>query len=535
MKGEGPPPAVLIVRGPAGDRWEAPVTPVPFHIGRLGENQLALRDGRISRRHARIIIEQGAYVIEDLGSRHGLFVNGQRVSRHVLRQGDRIGFGFGDSYELVFELVGGATSLLAQAEAPGSHLVRLRAMLEVARALQASLSTDEVLAAVVEAALAVTGCARGFLLLRGSEGRLQVRVARSRTGPLRGAAPRLPAEQLERAVGERQDLFWVAPEAVGGALAIPLVRVRTGGGQQTGLVSAATETIGLLYMEAEGACEPAAGSRELLTTLAFEASTVLENARLLEEQWARQHMEEELRIARRIQESLLPRQLPSAEWLRAAGGSIPSREVGGDYYELRAAGEGGFALAIADVSGKGVGAALLAALLQGMFVAAPHTRVRVEEMMAGVNRFLLERTGGEQYATVIYGLVEAGGRLRVVNAGHPPWLRLRRTGIERHPARSAPLGLLEEARYEAEEVQLEAGERLLFYTDGLTEARNAEGELFGLRRLERVAASCGAGGAGELYRAVLQAVEEFTGGVEQADDIALLVVEYGPSGRAARA
>lgn len=532
MNGQGPPPAVLIVSGPAGDRSEVPLAPLPFHIGRLGENQLTLRDGRISRRHARIVFEQGAYVIEDLGSRHGLFVNGARVSRHVLRHGDRIGFGFPDSYELVFHLAGGGASLLAQAEAPGGHLVRLRAMLEVARALHASLSTEEVLAAVVEAALAVTGCARGFLLLA-EGGRLQVRVARSRAGPLRDASLRVPADELERAARERKDLFWIAPEAVGGALAIPLVKVRTGGAQQTGLVSAAADTIGLLYMEADGACELPAGSRELLTTLAFEASTVLENARLLEEQWARQRMEEELRIARRIQESLLPRHLPCSPWLCAAGGSIPSREVGGDYYELRAAGPDCFALAIADVSGKGVGAALLAALLQGMFVAGPHTRLPVEEMMARVNRFLLERTGGEQYATVIYGLIEARGRLRVVNAGHPPWLRLRGASVERHPARSVPLGLLEEARYEAEEVELEAGDRLLFYTDGLTEARNARGELFGLKRLERLLASRRPADARELYGTVLAEIEEFTEGAEQADDIALLALEYAPRAQAA--
>ncbi|MCS7314180.1 MAG: SpoIIE family protein phosphatase [Bryobacterales bacterium] len=533
MNGVEPPPAVLVVSDPGGDRSEVPLAPLPFHIGRLAENQLALRDGRISRRHARIVFEEGAYTIEDLGSRHGLFVNGERVSRHRLRHGDRIGFGFPDSYELVFRLAGGAGSLLAQTEVPGSHLARLRAMLEVARALHASLSTEEVLATVVEAALAVTGCSRGFLLLW-EGGRFQVRVARTRTGPLPGGAPRLPARQLERAALERRELFWIAPDAVGGGLAIPLVKVRTGGSGHTSAVSAATDTIGLLYMEGDGACEPPAGSRELLTTLALEASTVLENARLLEEQWVRQRMEQELRLAQRIQESLLPRRLPCAPWLRAAGGAIPSREVGGDYYELRRAGPDCFVLAIADVSGKGVGAALLAALLQGMFLAAPHTRVPVEELMARANRFLLERTGGEQYATVIYGQIEAGGRLRVVNAGHPPWLRLHGARLERHPARSLPLGLIEEACYVPEEVQLDAGDLLLFYTDGLTEARNQSGELFGLRRLEDVVAGRRPEGAQELYDEVLAALDSFTGGVSQSDDIALMALEFGPERQPSR-
>jgi len=532
---ESRPDAVLIVRSPAGDRTEVPLRPLPFHIGRLAENHLSLRDNRISRRHARIVAEQGGYVLEDLNSRHGVYVNGVRTGRQALSHGDRISFGFPDSYELTFQLSRtGTPSLLAKTEAAGGHLGRLRAMLEVARALQASLSTDEVLAAVVEAALAITGCERGFLLLASGE-RLEVRVARGRRGPLVESAPGLPLDRLHQAMRERADLFWIRLDAVGGALAIPLVRVRTGADQHTGIVSASEDTVGLLYMELPEGAELPAGSRELLATLALEASTVLENARLLEQQWARQRMEEELKIARRIQESLLPRELPCSPWLCAAGGSLPSRQVGGDYYELRAVAPDCYAVAMADVSGKGVGAALLAALLQGMFVAAPHTRLPMEEMLARVNRFLLERTGGEQYATVFYGLLEESGRLRFVNAGHPPLLRLTGQGLERRRAQALPLGLLEEASYRVEEVQLERGDRLVLYTDGLTEARNAAGEFFGLERLERVLREHGAEGAAGLYRAVLAAVEQFTEGGEQPDDIALLVLEFGPGQAASRA
>ncbi|MGC8793925.1 MAG: SpoIIE family protein phosphatase [Bryobacteraceae bacterium] len=529
------PAALLVVKGPTGDRFQTPVHPLPFHIGRLAENHLSLRDSRISRRHARIVFEQGAYVIEDLNSRHGLYVNGARVARHPLRHGDRIGFGFEDSYELIFNLATPAASpLLAQAESGGGHLARLRAMLEVARALQASLSTDEVLAAVVEAALAVTGCERGYLLLRHGD-ELQVRVARNRIGPSQ-AHGELPVERLRQAMLGRADLFWIRPEEVGGALAIPLVRVRTAAGQHTELVSVAEDTVGLLYLETGGRAELSPGSRELLATLALEASTVLENARLLEQQWARQRMEEELRIARRIQESLLPRELPCSPWLCAAAGSLPSRQVGGDYYDLRPLAPGCYAVVMADVSGKGVGAALLAALLQGMFVAAPHTGQPMEEMLVRVNRFLLERTGGEQFATVFYGLLEENGRLRFVNAGHPPLLLLGGSGLTRLPARSLPLGMLEEAAYTAEELRLADGDRLILYTDGLTEARDAAGEFFGLERLEKLVARHRDARAPELYRTLLAALEEFSEGGECPDDIALLVLEYRrPAGQEGRA
>lgn len=542
---QGPAPATLIVTSPSGNRTQILVRPLPFRIGRLSENNLTLRDNRISRHHAQIVLESGEYVIADLESSHGLFVNGARVKRHRLRDSDRIEFGFPDSYRLTFHLgEPKLQNLLTQSEAlGGGNLAKLRAMVEVARALQTSLSTDEVLAAVVEAALAVTGCERGFLLLRTREDDLEIRIARDRSGPLSKTDLHVPTRLLLRALNQRKDFLsmsfdpsdgpgkgagsTVADLELTSAVCVPLVRIRTGVGQQTTALSAADDTVGLLYMDSrKGAADLSAGSRELLTTLALEASTVLENARLLEEQWERQRMEEELRIARGIQESLLPRQLPSAGWLRAAGSSIPSREVGGDYYDVRQFAGDCWAAVMADVSGKGVGAALLAALLQGMFLAAPYTRLSLGEMMARVNRFLNERTGGEQYATAVYATIDSDGRLRIINAGHPPPYLLRRSRIERLPAQALPVGLIEETTYPVSETTLEPGDKLVLYTDGLSEASNAAGDFFGLKRIEQVLRAHAAASAGALHDTLLRAVATFTAGAEQRDDISLLVLEF---------
>ena len=537
------PPATLIVTGPTGTHSEAMVRPLPFRIGRLSDNNLALRDNRISRHHARIVAEGGGYLIEDLGSSHGVRVNGVRVERHPLCDADRIDFGFADCYQLTFTLgEGKRPGLLAQSEAlGGSNLARLRAVVEVARALETSLSTDEVLVAVVEAALAVTGCERGFLLLRRGDD-LAIRTARDRTGPLPESELRVPTSLLMRALSQRKDFLSMGFAAAGeqavtgqtaadleltSAVCVPLVRIRTGSAQQTSALSPAKDTIGLLYMDSRrGAADLSAGNRELLTTLALEASIVLENARLLEEQWARQRMEEEMKIARQIQESLLPRRLPASGWFRVAGSSLPSRQVGGDFYDVRQFAPDGWVVVVADVSGKGVGAALLAALLEGMFLAAPHTGLAMEETMARLNRFLHERTEGEQYATVFYCRIDSAGRLRLINAGHPPPLLLRRGGLERLPASSMPVGLFEEAAHQAQELRLDAGDKLVIYTDGLSEARNSAGEFFGLKRMEQIALAHAAAGAGELHGALAGAVEQFTGGADQADDISLVVLEF---------
>jgi predicted component of type VI protein secretion system len=179
-------PATLVVINPSGNRNRMPVTALPFTIGRQADNNLVLRDNRASRNHARIVAENGEYHIEDLKSSHGVFVNGKRVTRQKLYAADRIEFGFPDSYSIVFTFDDDEIQkLLDQFSAPktasagAGNLAKLRALVEVARALQNSLSTDDVLSAVVDAALAITGFERGFLLLNEEEN-LHVQLARSR-------------------------------------------------------------------------------------------------------------------------------------------------------------------------------------------------------------------------------------------------------------------------------------------------------------------------------------------------------------------
>jgi len=534
--------AVFEVVGPSGDRRRMPIQPLPFLIGRTAGNHLVLRDTRISRRHARIVSEEGRWVLEDLQSSYGLFVNGERTQRRALEPGDRIEFGFPDSYQLVFRLEErGAGS--APAEAAAGGLARLRATLELARTLATAHSTGEVLEAVVEAALEVTGCERGFLLLRQADD-LVVRVARSREGPLPPGELRVPTRLLLRALEQRKEFLAMSFDPAGGGertvaelelrgvVAVPLVRIHAGAPQETSALTRAEDTVGLLYMDSRaGPAELLAGSRELLTTLALEASTVLENARLLEQQWARQRLEEELRIARHIQQSLLPRAWPESGWFRAIGSNLPSLQVAGDFLDVRPVNPACWVTVVADVSGKGMGAALLAALLEGMFLATPYTRLSMEEMLGRVNRFLLDRTEGEQYVTAFYCALDAAGLLRWVNAGHPPALRVCPSGrLEELAASGTPLGLLEDAAYAIQETQLEPGDKLVIYTDGLPEARDAAGAFFGMKRLRECVHFSAGGSCRELHDALAAAVRAFTGEAPQADDITLAVLGWKPGG-----
>lgn len=545
----GHSPALMVIQ-PSGNRSRLPLTPLPFQIGRQADNHLVLRDNRASRSHARIFVENGEYFVEDLGSRHGVYVNGERVSRQKLVNSDRIDFGFQDSYKLIFTLEEDEIhKILEQISVPAAagagNLAKLRALVEVARALQSSLSTHDVLTAVVDAALAVTGAERGFLLLRkNADSELDVSVARDKNGaPLASSELKVPMSVINRALRTRRELLsmnfdpleqeGVRPEMsvadleLRSVVCVPLIHIRTGAVQET-LVSSVNETVGLLYMDSrQSPADLSAGNREILQTLALEASTILENARLLEEEREKQRLEQELDIARIIQQDLLPNQLPSEGWFRAAGSSIPSRMVGGDYFDVREVSPERYAAVIADVSGKGVSSALLAALLQGAFLLASEGASQLEQVMAHINHFLNERTKGEKYATVFYCTIDRNGVLRWSNAGHPKPLVVRESG-ETVPLETTgmPLGLLGIGSFDVEAIQLQNGDKVVIYSDGLSEAENSEGEFFDRQALKATIDANAKRGCAELHGKLVQAVEDFTEGSVLSDDITLLVLEY---------
>jgi phosphoserine phosphatase RsbU/P len=548
-------PAALLVLNPSGQRTRVALEPLPFLIGRHADNHLVLRDNRASRSHARIIAENGSYVIEDLNSRHGTWVNGEQVARHVLRSSDRIDLGVRESYQLTFTLEPGEFNRIldrlshtGSGDVEANNLAKLRSLVEVARALQNSLSTQEVLTAVVDAALAVTGCERGFLMLR-KAGELETSVARDHDGrALEPGDLRVSTSVIRRALNSRRDLLSMSfdPMAEQGmrpemsiaelelrsVVCLPLVHIRSGSSEETRISSTADNTVGLLYMDSKLApADLSSGNRELLQTLAIEASTILENARLIEEERTKIRIEDELRIARGIQQGLLPVALPSEGWFRAAGSSVPSTQVGGDYFDVREISSDRWAVVVADVSGKGVSSALLASLLQGTFFMASGDSSHIESTMSRLNEFLLERTRGEKYATIFYCILESSGLLSYSNAGHPaPFLVNPDGRLRKLHTSGMPVGMVEGAPFQMVQTQLAPGDKVVIYSDGLTEAEDADGGFFDTERLRLCLRDNATRDAAGLHAALLSAVDRFTEGGVIQDDITALVLEYaGPS------
>ena len=544
--------ATLIVVDPNGRRVRVPVFPFPFRMGRAPDNNLILRDSRVSRNHAQIARSDGHFVLEDLGSRHGIWVNGARVEKSLRLEGsERIEFGVPDGYQIHFTRTGEEIQKLMarppvsdSSRTGASNLEKLRAVLEVARSLQSSFSTDDVLNTVLDAALAVTGAERGFLLLFNDARELQVRSARSSDGgDLPPGELHVPRRIIQQALESRRDLFSMSfdPSAAGGhshgntindlvlvsVVCVPLVHVNLSGSGATQMLSMGKSNAGVLYMDSRlTTVDLAGGNRELLQTLAIEVSTVLENARLLEEQRAKQHMEEELDVARRIQHSLMPRELPQEGWFVVCGSSESSHQVGGDYYDVVAIGPETWSLVVADVSGKGVSSALLASFLQGAFLSASST-TDISEVLSRINTFLSARAEHGKYATMFYSKLDSAGRLTYANAGHCAPLLVRMTGeIEKLEATSMPVGLVDGAPFVLAHRDLTPGDRIVLYTDGVTEAQNEAGDFFGRKRLREAVQSAGGADCAELHATIQSAILDFTAGAEQADDLTLVVVEY---------
>jgi sigma-B regulation protein RsbU (phosphoserine phosphatase) len=540
---------MLAVIDSTGKRQMVRISKSPFQIGRLAECELSLRDSRISRTHAQIVSEDSHYYLEDCNSRHGVFANGQKVTRHRLEPNDRIEFGVEDSYQLIFTYESGDTEqLLARLEAvPATHatgnLAKLRAVLEVARALESSLALEDVLNVVVDAALVVTGAERGFLLLYTGEGSpLEMKVARDRSGGnLNENDLRVPRGVIQRALQQRRDLLSmnfdpsqmdaeksIADLELRSVVCVPLVRIRIGHQHETSQLSTKNDTLGVLYMDSRlSNADLSAGNRELLQSLAIETSTVLENARLMSEEREKRRMEQELSVARDIQRTLLPDRLPNEGFLHAAASSQACFQVGGDYYDVLQISEDLWGAVVVDVSGKGVSAALLASLLQGAFFASAADRRNLAEIMSRVNRYVCERSQLRNYATMFYTAIARDGDAVWINAGHCPVLLVRAAGnVEMLEASTCPVGLFLESPFQPQTSRLLPGDKLVIYSDGVSEAERGGGDQFGDERLLAVVTRHRHDPAAALHKAIIEDVAAFTAGAPQNDDVTLLVLEY---------
>ena len=260
------------------------------------------------------------------------------------------------------------------------------------------------------------------------------------------------------------------------------------------------------------------------TVRELEASREVIRLQTLEEQ---KNSEKELARAQETQESLLPRGLPQVENYRVHAFNSPTRYVGGDFYDFLPLNSGQWVGVLADVSGKGISAALLSSMVLGALSMEFRARTQPGEVLNRVNQLLCEKSLPYQFVTLFLFLLNPDGAGQFINAGHnPAYLFRAATGdIEELVSDLFAVGMFDSASYQATAFRLSKGDILLIYSDGLTDAQNPEDEMFGEQRLRRLIREQAPSGSCALERTLLTSIEAFTRGVPQTDDITFAIIE----------
>jgi serine phosphatase RsbU (regulator of sigma subunit)/anti-sigma regulatory factor (Ser/Thr protein kinase) len=273
--------------------------------------------------------------------------------------------------------------------------------------------------------------------------------------------------------------------------------------------------------------------RKLLSDLATQAAPAVRVAQLARQQQAeareRERMEQELRVARLIQQTLLPHELPNLPGYEIAAYYRPAREVGGDFYDFLYFEDGQVGLIIGDVTDKGVPAALVMATTRTLLRAGAERLINPSAVLERVNELLHPDIPQRMFVTCLYALLDpASGRLRYANAGHDLPYRRHQDGVDELRATGMPLGLMPGMTYEEKEVMLAPGDTVLFHSDGLVEAHNVQGDMFGFPRLQEMMGLQPEDDSRSVIEYLLQALADFTGDAwEQEDDVTLVTLRRG--------
>lgn len=526
----------LLLTDPDGTRTYA-LLHFPFQLGRSSECDLCVAHAQVSRHHACIEAEPDGLYLRDMGSRHGTLRNGERVDRIRLRSGDRIGLGQ-STVSLTFldgpveeasairrlDTATGTRDLLERvsSQVSGSDLEKLSLFLEAAQRFNGTQVLDDVLSTMIEYALRLTCAERGFVFLGDDPASLSLRIGCSSSGEALMDDTKISRSILRDAAQSGLDFILGDATGEGAAIgrdsiiahdlrsviAIPLRRRSNG------------TLLGLLYLDSRlQSCNLSSVSREILRAIATEAATLVENARMLEAEQAAALFRKEMEIAAAIQHRIIASDLPIVPGFTLRARTLACAEVGGDFYDVICTDNGCVAI-VADVSGKGMSAALLASIVQGMLYAQINSGVSLVDAVSAVHTFLCARVSGAKYVTLAAVRCYYDGRMELVNGGHVPPLLVDPGGrVRMIEDGDTPVGMLPDATFHAIPVDLPVGGRVVLLSDGVSESENPAGEQFMASHFEQYLTGDNPIGA------IFTAVDRFSDGVPQADDRTMVTID----------
>jgi sigma-B regulation protein RsbU (phosphoserine phosphatase) len=538
------------------------ITKVLTVLGRHPECDVVIEVGAVSRQHARIEMVGQSFVLHDLKSRNGTFLNGQLIDKPAeLHDGDLIRicdmeYSFHNptiqgSSELQIEgstygvmLVDDAmevgltrevqSKLDIRDSAHGTQLTttaetRLKAVLEITQKLGRSVRLEEVLPKVLDTLFQVFLQAdRAFVVLvegdqliprwiktRHEEQHENFHI--SRTVMREVMESRQAIISLDASSDERFEM----------AQSIANFRIRSM--IVAPLLNSAGEAIGAIQMDTlDSKRHFEKGDLEILYSIAVQAGIAIENAQLHEIVLEQNRVEQDLALARQVQKAFLPSRAPQVPGFRFFDYYGPADEVGGDYFDYIFLGDDQLAVIVADVVGHGVAAAMLMAKLSAE---ARYCLASQDDLAAAVS-LLNQRISSldlQRFVTLLCLRIEiATGKVEIVNAGHmlPVWKRHHAQHMEQPGSEQAgiPLGIMEDTEYQCVSLQMEPGDELLLFTDGISEAPNAAGHMFGIERLCQHARSSN-GDLQLLGNSIIEDVTSFTQDTRQADDMCLVLIQ----------
>ena len=519
-------------------------------IGRAPNNDLVLEDSSLSRNHARLLWRNGLAILEDLGSRNGTLVNGLPLQKpRSVSESDELVFG---RLSFRLQLKGDApvqvdhpeatqsTVALSmrvdelrssgRSEADSSAARHWREALDIVHTLSVDMlgdmPTEMMLWGLLEQLYAFLHPGRGVVLLRNAEGSM-VQVAARSASRGQDFQVKLSKTMLESAVERREatlvnnplldsKLAQAQSLMASGVTSIMTVPLEHGG-----------EVVGMVYLDAGPLRAPfTEEDLRLVAVLGHMAAAKIRAARLTEEVAQKRVMEKEMALARQIQERILPNRLPTLDHFELFGINVPCRQVSGDLYGAWPGPDGKVWLAIADVSGKGIGPGLLMATFSAFMQAWCEHAEDPAPLAQKLSLALSKRTTKNRFITAFLGLLDPEeGTLSFTNAGHNPILVLRADGTQELMASQGfPLAMFPGKDYGQGILRLEPGDLVFMYTDGITEATNPEGGEFDIDVIASVLRPLSHLPLEDLHRELNQELSRHTRGAPLADDQTLVLV-----------
>ena len=515
--------------------------PKKYRIGRDADNDIVIMDSSVSRLHAEIDFQDGSFIISDKDSKNGSLLNNDHFHHRRLYDLDCIQLG-----NVVLHFYDEKNKALLAPQGEDTAEWVLKEFFKFSASRRTKITTNDVLLTMLDLAVSLVHADQALILQFNPDNHMRFKLGKKQGGQslfenhlsefdwtiINESIRNKTAKIVARNVSARRRIDSAAEELAWSKMAIPLISIK--GEPDKKHVLGMDGVLGVFYFtqnKKRNMLTPR--KRELLSTIVQQVAFAVENEMLYDQTLVKRKIEQELSLAREIQQRMLPVPNPSISKLDIASYVNPCEAVSGDYFDLIPISARNIGIAIGDICGKGVPAALLSAAVQAAIHCQLEYTSSPEQIVGNLNRLLIRSTAESIFLTLFFGILDLDtGELKYINAGHPPPIFIKRDRSIKELSGTTPaLGILE-GKFEHEKgVNFEAGDILLLYTDGIIESQNPDKKIYGRKRLLKLIHSLFANGKSTRFKLdtminrIKNDVVQFIEGAKQTDDLTILAIK----------